>query len=92
MVELSMLLSAKLQQDLCVLLSSDLCPSGSLNRLGGPKQVILAASGDGWVEQYPLGVCPSFANYPGSNCLLFICDFNSISIFCYEVCSVSTKV
>ena len=36
--------------------------------IGGPKQVILAASGDGWVEQYPLGVCTPSANYPGSNC------------------------
>ena len=50
-----MLSGSKLQ---CGLLSSDLCPSGSVNRLGGPKQVILAASGEGWVEQSPLGVCP----------------------------------
>ena len=43
---------------MCVLFSSDLSPSGSVNRLGGPKQVILAASGEGWVEQSPLGVVP----------------------------------
>ena len=39
-------------------ISIDLCPSGSVNSLGGPKQVILATSGEGWVEQSPLGVCP----------------------------------
>ena len=39
-------------------ISKDLCPSGSVNRLGGPKQVILATSGEGWVEQSPLVVCP----------------------------------
>ena len=33
-------------------------PIGSVNRLEGPKQVILAASGEGWLEQSPLGVCP----------------------------------
>ena len=92
MVELSLLLSAKLQQDLCVLLSSDLCPSGSLNRLGGPKQVILAASRDGWVEQSPLGVCPPFANYLGSNCLLFVCDLILYLYFVHEVCLVSIDV
>ena len=43
-----------------------ICPSGSVNRLGGPKQVILATSGDGWVEWFPLGVCTPSANYPGS--------------------------
>ena len=43
---------------LCGLLSSDLHPSGLVNRIGGSKQVILASSGEGWVEQYPLGVCP----------------------------------
>ena len=45
-------------------------PSGSVNRLKGPKQVILDASGDGWVEQSPLGVCPPSASYPGSNCFV----------------------
>ena len=43
-----------------MLLSSDIHPSGSVKRLGGPKQVILVASGDGWVEQSPLGVCLPF--------------------------------
>ena len=43
---------------LCGLLSNDLRPSGSVNMLGGLNQVILAASGEGWVEQSPLGVCP----------------------------------
>ena len=43
---------------LCGLLSNDLRPSGSVNMLGGPKKVILVASGEGWVEQSPLGVCP----------------------------------
>ena len=41
-------------------------PSGSLNRLGGPKKVILAASRDGWEERSPLGGCPPCAFYPGS--------------------------
>ena len=49
------------------LLSSDLRSSGSVNMLVGPKQVILVASEDGWVEQSPLGVCPPSANYLGSN-------------------------
>ena len=57
---------------LCALLSSDLHPSGSVNRLKGPNQVILATSGDGWLEQTPLGVCPPSTNYPGSNSLLFL--------------------
>ena len=43
---------------LCVLFSSDLHPSGSVNMLEGPKQVILAASRDGWVEPSPLVVFP----------------------------------
>ena len=54
---------------LCGILSSDLRPSGSVNRIRGPKQVILVASRDGWVEQSPLVVCPPSTNYPGSNCL-----------------------
>ena len=36
----------------------DLRPSGSMNRLEGPKQVTLPSSREGWVEQSPLGVCP----------------------------------
>ena len=51
---------------LCVVLSSDLCPSGSVNRLEDPKKVTLAASGEGWVEQSPVGVCPLSKFYPGS--------------------------
>ena len=47
-------------------ISKDLCPSGSVNRLGGPKQVTLVASGEGWVEQSPVGVCPLSAFHPGS--------------------------
>ena len=43
---------------LCELLSSDLHPSGSMNKLGGPKKVFLVAPGEGWVEQSPLGVSP----------------------------------
>ena len=43
---------------LCGLLSSDLRLSGLVNRLGGPKKITLDASGEGWVEQSPLGVCP----------------------------------
>ena len=39
-------------------ISSDIHPSGSVNGLGGPKEVILVASGEGWVEESPLGVCP----------------------------------
>ena len=48
--ELSLLLSAKLQRLLCVLLSSNIHPSGLVNMLGGPKQVIFTALEDGWVE------------------------------------------
>ena len=59
-----------------MLLSSDLRPSGSVNTIRGPKQVILVALGDGWVEQSHLGVCSPSANYLGSKLLfLFICDF-----------------
>ena len=42
----------------CGILSRDLRPSGSVNRLGGLKQVKLDASEEGWVEQSPLSVCP----------------------------------
>ena len=41
---------------LCKLLSNDIHPSGPANKIGGPKQVIVAASGEGWVEQSSLGV------------------------------------
>ena len=50
----------------CGVLYSVVHPSGLVNRLGGPKQVILAALGEGWVEQSPLGVCPLLQNYPHS--------------------------
>ena len=75
-----------------MLLSSDLRPSGLVNRLGDPKKVILATSGNSWVERSPLGVYPPSINYPGSNCLLFICDLILYMYFVYEVCSVSTEV
>ena len=29
-----------------------------MNKLGGHKQVTLDASGEGWEEQSPLGLCP----------------------------------
>ena len=35
-------------------------PSGSVNKIRGPKKVILASSGNGWVEWSPLVGCPSF--------------------------------
>ena len=35
---------------LCGILSSVVHPSGLVNRLGVPKQVILAALGEGWEE------------------------------------------
>ena len=62
-----MLLIIRLHLVLGVLLSSDLRPSGSVNRLGGIKQVILAASGESWVEWSPLGVCTRSTSYLGSN-------------------------
>ena len=49
-----------------LLCGRDLCPSGSVNRLGGPKEVTLDTSRKGWVEQYSVGVCPLSAFYPGS--------------------------
>ena len=65
-----------------MLLSSDLHPSGSVNRVGGPKQVILVASGDGWVEQSPFDVCPPYANYPGFNsCYLSVIQFYICILF-----------
>ena len=45
---------------MCGILSSDVRPSGLVNKLGGPKKVTLVSSRDGWVEQSPLGVCPLF--------------------------------
>ena len=39
-------------------ISNDLRPSGLVNKLGGPKKVILATSGEGWVEQSPFGCFP----------------------------------
>ena len=75
-----------------MLLYSDIRPSGSVNRLGGPKQEFLAASGDNWVEWSPLGVCPPSTIIQFPNCLLFICDLIICLYFVYEVCSVSTEV
>ena len=39
-------------------ISSDIHPSGLVKRLGGPKKVILVASGEDSVERSPLGVYP----------------------------------
>ena len=65
-----------------MLLSSDHRSSGSVNRLEVPKQVILDASGDGWVEQSPLRVFPPYANYPGSNyCYLSVIQFYICILF-----------
>ena len=52
---------------MCGILSSVVHPSGLVNRLEGPTQVILDALGEGWVEQSPLGVCPLLQNCPHSN-------------------------
>ena len=71
-----------MHQCLCVPLSSDLRPSGLVKMLGDPKQVILDASGDGWVEQSPLGVHPPSTNYLGSNCFLFIYDMKFLYVNC----------
>ena len=38
-------------------------PNGLVNRLGVPKQVILDALVDSWVERSPLGGCPPSTNY-----------------------------
>ena len=57
-------------------------PNGLVNRLGVPKQVILAALVDGWVEWSPLGVCPPSTNYPVSKLFVIYMWLNSISVFC----------
>ena len=75
-----------------MLFSSYLHPSGSVNRIMGPKQVILDASGESWVEQSPLGVRPPSTNYPGSNSFSFICDLFLYLYFVYEVCLVPAEV
>ena len=49
----------------------DLRPGGSVNMLGGPKQVTLVALGKGWVEQSPLGVVP-FCILTRFNCYLIL--------------------
>ena len=49
-----------------ILCGRDLRLSGLVNKLGGPKQVTLATSGEGWVEQSLVGVGPLFAFYPSS--------------------------
>ena len=51
---------------LCGILSSDIRPSGSVNRIDSPKQVILFAPGDGWVT-VSFGCFPPSAYYTGSN-------------------------
>ena len=51
---------------LCELLYSILRPSGSVNKLVGAKHLTFDASGKGWVEQSPMGVCPLSALCPGS--------------------------
>ena len=59
---------------MCVV-THPLRPSGSVNNVGGPKQVILAASRDSWEERFPLGGFPPSAFYLGSKTILFIiCD------------------
>ena len=67
-----------------MLLSSNIRPSGPVNKIGGPKQVILAASGDGWVEQTPLVVCPPSANYLGYNNFLYTYSLIMYMYFVYE--------
>ena len=57
---------------MCVLLHNNLCPNGSMNMLGGPKQVILAALGDGWEERSPLGGGPPSTNYLGSKTICYL--------------------
>ena len=44
----------------------DIHPSGSRNMIEGLKQATLASSGEGWVEESPVGVCPLSAFYLGS--------------------------
>ena len=68
-------MSAKFQKfSVCTVIQS-IRPSGSVNKLGGPKQVILVALGDDWVERSPLGGCPPSTFYLGSKTILFIiCD------------------
>ena len=66
-----MLLSAKLQQVFYVDILRDIHPSGLVNRLGDPKQVTLATSGEGWVEQSPLDVVP-FCILSKFNCYLIL--------------------
>ena len=77
---------------LCVLLSSDIHPNGSVNMLGGPKQVILDASGDGWVERSPLGVFPPSTSYPGYKLFVIYLWFKFyICILLIKVCVESTS-
>ena len=47
--------------DVHVILSYKILRSYCLN-----DKNLAAASGDDWAERSPLGVCPPFANYPGS--------------------------
>ena len=76
-------MSAKLQRVLCVLLHNNTRSSVSVNRLEGPKQVILAASGDSWMEQSPLGVCPLLHIIQVLTVVIYLW-FNSMSVFLFR--------
>ena len=65
-----------------------------MNRLEGPKKVTLVASGDGWVEQSPLGVCPLLhfiqvqLSINSESVLLFrmcLININRMICICYEL-------
>ena len=75
---------------LCGLLSNHLCPSGSVNMLGGSKQVILDASGEGWVEQTTLGGFPLLHIIQVLTAIILL---RSISMFVFmKVCSLTTTL
>ena len=74
---------------LCGILSSDIYHCGSVNRLRGPKKVILVASREGWVEQSPLGVCPLLHIIQVLITVSYMWLI-SMSVF-LEVCSVAAK-
>ena len=50
----------------------DLCPSGSMNRLGGPKQVIIGCFRSWLGGTVSFGCLSSSAYYPGSNRYLIL--------------------
>ena len=75
-----------------VLLSNDLRPSGSVNRIGGPKvsdlgffQETVGRNGLLWVFVLLLQIIQVL------NCLLFIYDLILYMYFVYKVCLVFTK-